>query len=113
MEARYNEGPRDWHNLFAITRFRFIEVLLHIFYYYWGRESRSLYRELCYLGSLYRGSGCIELLALNSWGERAFSLKRNSVHRYTDGNIDTLYINLYHKIRYKPLEFMLTKRNLG
>ena len=53
MEARYNEGPRDWHNLFAITRFRFIEVLLHIFYYYWGRESRSLYRELCYLEVRY------------------------------------------------------------
>ena len=54
MEPRYNEGPRDWHNLFAISRA--IEVLLHLFYYYchyWGRESRSLYRELCYLEVRY------------------------------------------------------------
>ena len=35
VEARYNEGPRDWHNLFATTD----EVSLYIFYYYWGRES--------------------------------------------------------------------------
>ena len=26
----YNEGPRNWHNLFAITRFRYIEVSFHI-----------------------------------------------------------------------------------
>ena len=38
--------------MFAITRFRCIEVLFHIFYYYWGQELRtSLYR-----GSLNRGS---------------------------------------------------------
>ena len=35
---RYNEGLRDWQNLFAITRFRYIEVLFQIFYYYWGKE---------------------------------------------------------------------------
>ena len=23
VELRYNEGPRDWQNLFAITRFRY------------------------------------------------------------------------------------------
>ena len=52
VEARYNEGPRgDWQNLFEA--FHYIEVLLHIFYYYWGRESRSLYRELCYLEVRY------------------------------------------------------------
>ena len=35
-----NEGPRDWHNLFAIPRFRYIEVLIsfHLFYYYWGSK---------------------------------------------------------------------------
>ena len=34
VEARYNEGPRgDWQNLFEA--FHYIEVLLHIFYYYW------------------------------------------------------------------------------
>ena len=26
---------RDWQNLFAITRFRFIVFLFHILYYYW------------------------------------------------------------------------------
>ena len=31
---RFNEGPRDWQNLFAIKRFLYIEVLFHIFYYY-------------------------------------------------------------------------------
>ena len=52
VEARYNEGRRgDWQNLFEA--FHHIEVLLHIFYYYWGRESRSLYRELCYLEVRY------------------------------------------------------------
>ena len=34
VEPRYNEGPRDWHNLFAVTRFRYIEILFHVFYYY-------------------------------------------------------------------------------
>ena len=42
---RYNEA-RDWQKLFAKTRFRYIEVLFHILYYYWGNENRSLYRRL-------------------------------------------------------------------
>ena len=42
----HNEGPRVWKNLFALTRFRFMEVLFHIFYYYWGKKYRSLYRGL-------------------------------------------------------------------
>ena len=29
VEARYNGGPRDWHNLFAITSFSYIEVVFH------------------------------------------------------------------------------------
>ena len=38
-----NEGSRnDWKNLFAIKRFRYIEVLCHISYYHWGKENRSL-----------------------------------------------------------------------
>ena len=43
-----NEGPRDWHNLFAIPRFRYIEVVisLHLFYYYLGSKNSSLYRGL-------------------------------------------------------------------
>ena len=32
MEPRYNEGRRGWQNLFVITRFRYMEVLFHIFY---------------------------------------------------------------------------------
>ena len=39
MEPRKNEGPRDWQNLFAIPRFRYIEVLFHIFYYYWSEDT--------------------------------------------------------------------------
>ena len=43
VEPRYNEGSKeDWQNLFAITRFRYIEVLCHIFYYHGGKENRSL-----------------------------------------------------------------------
>ena len=34
VEPRYNEGPRDWQNMFVITRFHFMEVLFHIFYYF-------------------------------------------------------------------------------
>ena len=50
MERPCNEGPGpgDWQNLFPITRFRYIEVLFHIFYYNWGEKNRSLYRGLRY-----------------------------------------------------------------
>ena len=44
VEPQYNEGPRDFQNLFAI--------IFHIFYYYWGNENHLLYWGLCY----YRGS---------------------------------------------------------
>ena len=53
MEPQYNEVPRDWQNVFAIARFRYIEVLFHIFYYYWGKENRSLYRGLRYIEVRY------------------------------------------------------------
>ena len=53
MEPRYNEEPRDWENMFVITRFRYMEVIFHIFYYYWGHENRSLYRGLCYIEVRY------------------------------------------------------------
>ena len=32
VEPRYNDGPRDWQIVFALTRFRYIEVLFHIFH---------------------------------------------------------------------------------
>ena len=44
VEPRYNEGPRDWQNLFAVSRFRYFEVLFYIFYYYWVEENLFLYR---------------------------------------------------------------------
>ena len=53
MEPGYNEVSRDWQNSFATTRFRCIEVLSHIFYYYWGRQDRSLYRGLRYIEVRY------------------------------------------------------------
>ena len=40
VEPRYTEGLRDWQNLFTITRFREIEVLFHIYYFYQGKENR-------------------------------------------------------------------------
>ena len=51
VEPRYHEGPiaRDWQNLFPITRSRYIEVFLHIFYHCWGKENCSLYRGLRYI----------------------------------------------------------------
>ena len=34
VEPRYNEGPSDWQNMFAIARFRYTKVLSYIFDYY-------------------------------------------------------------------------------
>ena len=46
----YNEWPRDWPNTFAITRFPYIEVLFHIYFYYnWGEEYCSLHRGVSYV----------------------------------------------------------------
>ena len=58
VAPRYNKGRRDWQNLFAITSFRYIEALFHIFFYYWGRKRKSfvISRMSLYRGSLYRGS---------------------------------------------------------
>ena len=53
VEPRYKEVPRDWQNLFAITRFRYMEVLFHIFYCYWGKENRLLNRGLRYIEFRY------------------------------------------------------------
>ena len=41
VEPRNN--PRDWKNLFTITRFRNIAVLFHIFCYYWGKKKTCLF----------------------------------------------------------------------
>ena len=50
VEPRYNEVQRDWQNFFTIMRFRYIEVLFHIFYYNaGGKENRLLYGGLHYI----------------------------------------------------------------
>ena len=52
--------------LFAITKFRYIEVLFHILYYYWGKENRWLYWGLRYIyrGLLYRGFTILSVMSL-------------------------------------------------
>ena len=69
VEPGYNEVPRHWKNVFSIMGFCYIEVLFHMFnYYWWEKEKHSLYRGLCYRGSLYSGSTVIvfsDILALN------------------------------------------------
>ena len=53
VEPEYNKVPRDWQNLFAITRFHYTKVVFHMFYYYWGKENRFLYRGLLYTKVCY------------------------------------------------------------
>ena len=38
------KGQGTGKNLLAITKFRYIEVRFHIFYYYWGKENGFIYR---------------------------------------------------------------------
>ena len=47
------QGTGNENKIDAVTRFRYIEVLFHIFYYYWGEENRSLYRRLHYIEFRY------------------------------------------------------------
>ena len=53
VEPRYNGGPRDWQNGFTKMRFHYIEVLFHIFHYYWGNENRWLNRGLRFIEVRY------------------------------------------------------------
>ena len=90
-----NKGPRDWQNLFATPRFRYIEVAL-----YWGEEYRSLYRGLRYIEvryievplywdkeyrSLYRGFRYIEVRYIEVplyWDKKkSFVIPRTSLYR--------------------------------
>ena len=78
---KFYEGPRDWQNVFALTRFRYIAVLFHIFYYNWGKENRSLFwglLEACFLGRIYTGEANLiknkgeePLQCSLKWGTRA------------------------------------------
>ena len=53
VESQHNEGPRDWQNAFAVTRFRYIEVLFHLFCCYWGKENCSSYGGFRYIEVRY------------------------------------------------------------
>ena len=33
-QIQWSEGPRDLQNMFALTNFRYIEALFHLFYYF-------------------------------------------------------------------------------
>ena len=45
MEYPYNKGPRDWQNLFAVTRFRYIEVFFFIYFTIIGVKKTVRYTE--------------------------------------------------------------------
>ena len=53
VEPWYNERPRDWQNMFALTRFSYIKVLFNIFYYSLGKKKCSIYRVLRYIEVRY------------------------------------------------------------
>ena len=53
MEPRYNEGPTDWQNVFAMNESSFYQGYFPYIYYYWGEEYRSLYRGLRYMETRY------------------------------------------------------------
>ena len=54
VERQYNEVHAKGLSKFAryneVSLYR-IEVLFYIFYYYWGKQNRSLYRGLRYIES--------------------------------------------------------------
>ena len=58
VEPRYKKGLSDWQNSFAISRFRYIEVLFQMFYNYRGKENRSLYQGLRYTGFIVSRFHC-------------------------------------------------------
>ena len=45
MDPRYHEKPRDWQNTFAVTRFRYMEVLLFIYFPITGVKEIFRYTE--------------------------------------------------------------------
>ena len=70
--SMYNEGPRDWQYLFAkLTRFRYIEIIFHTLYYYWGKENHSLYQGLRYKEVRY-----IEVPLFNYCNQGAITLEQ-------------------------------------
>ena len=62
---------------------RYIEVLFYIFYYYWGKENRSLYRGLLYIEVRY-----IEVslyFVFQIWSKRAWCCFKRSCHHEFKG----------------------------
>ena len=45
MDPRYHEKPSDWQNMFAMTRFRYMEVLLFIYFTITGIKKIFRYTE--------------------------------------------------------------------
>ena len=45
MDPRYHEKPSDWQNMFAMTRFRYMEVLLFIYFTITGVKEIFRYTE--------------------------------------------------------------------
>ena len=43
VEPRYNEGPGDWQNMIATTKFCYIKVFFPMFNYNQGKDYRSIY----------------------------------------------------------------------
>ena len=56
VEPKFSEHTRDWPNTFAKTRFRYVEVLFHMFYYKLAENIVVIPRTSLYSDSLYRGS---------------------------------------------------------
>ena len=55
----YNEGPKNWQNFFAITRFRYIEVIFQII----SIESRQTATERRNCSS----EGCLKCVQFHHW----------------------------------------------
>ena len=64
VKPEYNKVPSDWQNLYAVTSFRYIKVLFHMFYYYWGKDNRLLYRGLPYTKVRYIKVPLLQLFRL-------------------------------------------------
>ena len=45
MDPKYHEKPSDWQNVFAMTRFRYMEVLLFIYFTITGVKKIFRYTE--------------------------------------------------------------------
>ena len=79
VEPRYNEGPRDWQSLFAMTSFFFV------YSNYWGKENCMLYREFA-TQRLYRGSTVHQTIS-NVSNNQKQSLKNCQANKFSKTTI--------------------------